>query len=72
LTLRFAAAGRASALLAALSLTAACGGEAKQPAPVAQGEARALEDAAEMLDDRPGPSPGATPSAEVTAATRAR
>ncbi|MFM7348162.1 MAG: hypothetical protein ACKO01_01590 [Erythrobacter sp.] len=67
----------AAALALALVLTS-CGDEgAKAPGGVSPGEAKALEDAASMLDERklpaealpsdgPADAPGAAPSAEMT------
>ncbi|HEU4650209.1 MAG TPA: hypothetical protein VFS49_02235 [Croceibacterium sp.] len=67
-------AGWAHALLACAALAlASCGAGDDDPAPggVTVGEARALEEAAEMLDERgvpAGPRPGPSPTAETTPA----
>jgi hypothetical protein len=67
---------RAAALAAAL-LAAGCGPNDTDPGPggVTVGEARALDEAAEMLDEQrlppealPTPAPAATPQAGETAA----
>lgn len=62
-------------LLAACALLAACGGEGAQaPGGVSEGEAQALDEAAEMLDKRslppealpPEAGPPPAPSTEMT------